>query len=133
MQPIEISHVIPPVYERLNLRFGADWEKGVIIAYNGKIHQKSKVVQPQKVIHEKVHLDEQKRIGNDAWWELYLTDDAFRLEQETMAYKTEANFIKKHIKQREHRFQMIRELAHAFSSSLYGGIITPEQALKLLM
>ena len=126
------SNEIPPIYSQLNERFGADWNKGIIIAYDGKIYSKE-VPEAQKWIHEEVHLDRQKEMGNEAWWRLYMESDEFRLEEELLAYMAEVSFIKKNIKNREARFHIIREVARSFSSSLYGNIISPEQALKILL
>ena len=71
-------------------------------------------------------------MGNEAWWRLYLESDQFRLEEEVMAYVAEANFIKKNIPNREVRAKMIYDIAQTFSSDLYRGIITLQDALKIL-
>lgn len=125
------SSEIPPIYPQLREKFGADWDNGVIIAYDGRIHAKE-VPAPQKWIHEGVHLDRQKEIGNEAFWRLYLESDQFRLEEELLAYLAEADFIKKNIRDREARFHLIMEIARGFSSSLYGGIIGTQEAYRLL-
>lgn len=132
MNQIPISHEIPSIYESLNKKFGVKWEDKIIIAFDGKIHCIDNPA-PQKIIHEKVHLDEQKRIGNEVWWRAYLEDDNFRLEEELKAYRIESNFLKKYIKNREVRFHFINEMADSISSSVYGNIITKQEALKFLM
>jgi hypothetical protein len=131
MEEIEIINEKPPICDRLHKRFGVKWDEGIIIAFDSKIYCK-KEVDAQKIVHEKIHLDEQKRLGNDAWWELYLTNDVFRLEQETMAYRAEANFIKKHVKNREHAAVFYRDIAKSFSSGVYGNIISQSEALRLI-
>lgn len=132
MKEIEISHEIPPVYELLNKKFGVKWDDKIIIAYGGKIHCKDTPA-PQKIIHEKVHLDEQKKIGNELWWKAYLEDDNFRLQEELKAYRIESNFLKKYIKNREVRFHAINEIADSLSSPVYGSIITKKEALSYLL
>lgn len=129
---IEISHEVPAIYEILNARFDASWNNGIIIAYDGRIHCKNDV-EPQKLIHEKVHLDRQAGIGNDVWWTCYLEDPAFRLQEEKLAYKAEAVFLKKYIKDREIVFHMLRELASNMASDIYGRMVTKEEALTLLI
>lgn len=125
------SNDIPAIYPSLQEKFGADWDEGLIIAYSDRIHSK-RIPDPQKWIHESVHLDRQSEMGNDAWWRLYMESDQFRLEEELLAYKAEADFIKKNIKDREARFHIIMEIAKGFSSSLYGNIISTEEAYKIL-
>lgn len=129
---IIIDHTKPEIYQRLHQQFGADWEKGIIIAWNGKIHCKGEP-EPQKIVHEAVHLQVQEEMGNDPWWLAYLEDKDFRLEQEKLAYKAEADFIKRAIKNREHRFQYINDIAKAFASPIYGPIISWQEALAFLM
>lgn len=130
MQEVITSTEKPPIFDRLNKQFGADW-KDVIIAWDGKIYA-SKEIPPQKIVHEKVHLDRQAKIGNEAWWNLYLWNNSFRLEEEKLAFRAEINFLKKYIKNKEDCFQMIRELCHTFSSSNYGNLCTADEAMKLL-
>ncbi len=132
MQQVILSKEKPPVYDALHSKFGVEWDDGIIIAYDGKIYCKMGV-QPQKVIHESVHLERQKQIGNDTWWKLYLESDQFRREEEILAYLAECQFLRKNIKNREHVFHMIREICTSISDGTYGNIITKEEALKILM
>lgn len=131
MKDIAISREKPAIYDKLHDKFGADWNNGVIIAFGGKIHSKDDIM-PQKVVHEKIHLDRQKEMGDDVWWTLYIDNEIFRLEEESIAYRAEAKFIKNYINNREVRFQMLREIAHAFSSSLYGNIVTIDEAMRII-
>lgn len=131
MNQVLTSREKPPIFDRLQQQFGVSWDN-VIIAYDGKVHS-SKDIQPQKLIHEMVHLKRQKEIGNDAWWSLYFDSEEFRRDEEILAYVAEANFLKKHIKNREHRFKMINEIAASLSGETYGKIMTKNEALRLLM
>ena len=133
MQTIEQSREIPPIYEVLKRRFGIDWDgkAPVMIAWEGKIHCKNPC-NAAEIVHEAAHLREQAKIGNEAWWRLYLDSDVFRFEQELIAYKAEADFIRKHVNNREAAFHMIREIVKNFSSPTYGNIVTREEAWKLL-
>lgn len=131
MNEIVVSHEKPPIYDRLHSCFGVDWDDGLIIAFDGKIHSKGEP-QPSKIVHEAVHLERQSKIGNANWWKLYFESDSFRLEEEKLAYMAEAAFIKKYVKNRDHRFSMIRQMAHAMSDGIYGKIISKDEAFKLL-
>lgn len=129
---VVVVHEPPPIYEELVREFNIDWESGVIIAWNGKVYTKD-TLDPQKVIHELVHLDEQKKMGNEAWWQLYIENQQFRLDQEVMAMKAEIRFLRKYIKDREAVFRMIREIVLSLSSPMYGNIIDQKGAYRLLM
>lgn len=131
MKEIEIIHELPEIYDRLHRTFNVEWDKGIIIAYDGKIYCKLNPPS-QKIYHEMVHLQEQKELGNEIWWEMYITNDKFRLDEELKAYRAEVKFIKKAIKNRNDAFEMIRNIAHDLSSEIYGNIISKDEALKLI-
>jgi hypothetical protein len=128
---ILISHEIPAIYPQLEAKFGVSWDNGLIIAYDGRVHCKQ-IPPAQKIVHEEVHLLRQKKMGNEVWWKLYLENEKFRFDEELVAYLAEANFIKKHIKDRELVFHAISDIASSFSSSTYGKIIDKGEALRLL-
>lgn len=128
---IEISHDIPPVYGLLRSRFNVDWDDGLIIAWDGKIHCKGEP-EPQKVVHEKVHLDEQGKMGNEAWWRLYLDNPDFRLAEEAKAYRAEMAFLRRNIKNREHLYRYAREIVDSLSGPIYGSMVSREDAFKLI-
>lgn len=132
MLKISESRKKPPILQALIDKFNVDWDKGLLIAWEGKIHSKEPVQQAQKIVHEATHIREQNRIGNEAWWRLYLEDDTFRFEQEVMAHKEEARFIRENITNREAAFQMIRPIAKSLCSPMYGFNITSEEAFRLI-
>lgn len=131
MDKLVYSKEIPPVYQQLHDMFGVEWEDGLIIAWDGKIHCKE-TPYPQKWIHEEVHLIRQKEIGNEAWWRLYMENPEFRFDEELLAYRAETDFLKKNVSNREDCFQMIRLVARSFSSGIYGNLLTTEEAFRLI-
>lgn len=120
----------PPVYDRCAEQFGVDWEDGVIFTYGDTIFCKNKV-HPCKVAHEKVHIKQQGD-DPDAWWDRYFEDPQFRLEQELEAYKAETRWMNQNMRDRNERFRAIRQNAKDISSSVYGSIISFDEALKIL-
>lgn len=81
--------------------------------------------------HEETHREQQKQLGVDVWWGLYLKDESFRLSQEAEAYQEQARFIKENYTRRYSRL-LIPELVRNLSSKLYGNIINKQQAKELL-
>lgn len=128
---MKLSKEKPPIYQRCVDKFGVDWEKGVIFTYEDTIHCKFDLG-PDKIIHEKTHIDQQKEYGVEKWWDRYLEDEKFRLSQELEAYKNEANFIKNNIKDRNKRFMFLHLIARDLSSSMYGNIITYQEVFKIV-
>lgn len=100
---------------------------GTIFAYDDCIYT-DKELPHDLLIHELIHLEQQKRDGLDIWVDKYLNDPKQRLEYEIEAYKGQLQSIK----DRNFRTKIRYESATNLSSPLYGGIISKEDALKLL-
>jgi nucleosome binding factor SPN SPT16 subunit len=126
----------PAIYDRLKERFKTiDWEKGLAIVWGDKIYTKYKL--PNHVLaHELVHVRQQLDFegGVSAWWDEYLTNDQFRLEQELEAYVTQVRYIREHTEEsnRNWRRQIIDQLAEDLSSSMYGNLISKGKAKEIL-
>lgn len=126
-----LSTAIPPIYEECRQKFGVKWSDGIVIAYGDTIYCRN-TLSPDVIAHEEVHLRQQAKIGKDVWWRRYLDDADFRLSQEKEAYIAQSKWYKKNVKDRELRFQCIDFIARDLSSSMYGNIITKEEAWNIL-
>ncbi len=98
-----------------------------IFAYDDTIYTNNELP-PDLLIHEQTHLKQQKKYGLDAWVKMFLEDDNFRLKMEIQAYKAQLASIK----DREFRLRIRMESARNLSSSLYGDIISYEEAFYAL-
>lgn len=74
------------------------------------------------IVHEETHTRQQ---GEDpaGWWDRYLVDPAFRLEQEVEAYRNQYRFYCKNHKGRNERFNFLRIIASDLASPMYGNLI----------
>jgi len=99
-----------------------------IFVYEDNIYS-DKEIPPDIIIHEKVHIKQQAKIGADKWIKKYLNNPQFRLKQEIEAYIVQIEFFK----DREAKGYCRRECAENLSSSLYGGIISREEAFRVLL
>lgn len=131
MQEIGLSKEKPSIYERLKQAFNVNFDDGIIIADGNTIHCKYNIP-PEKIVHELVHIKQQEKVGRDLWWDLYISNPSFRLEQEVEAYKKEYEFICDNIKDRNIRFEFLYGLAQALSSSQYGKLCTGDEAMRLI-
>lgn len=82
--------------------------------------------------HEETHSRQQKFYGVDTWWKKYLEDQKFRLEQEVEAYANQHKQYCKNNKKIVSRIMFLNHLASDLSSSLYGNIISFEEAINLI-
>jgi hypothetical protein len=121
----------PPMLEVCEKYFGASWDRGTIFAYGDTIHAKNPSrITPDVEVHELVHLKQQKEIGKDLWWDMYLKDPKFRCNQELQAYKAQLAYaLEKY--PRNHRKALKKHILNSFSG-LSGGTISLEQAEQLL-
>lgn len=132
MNEFKISDQIPEIYYKCQEKYGVNWSKGVVITYGDTVYCKF-TLSPDLLVHEGIHVKQQAKIGKDVWWEQYFNNDSFRLSQEKEAYIAQSKWLKRHIKDRNKRFVYLNKIATDFSSSMYGNIITKEEANKLLL
>jgi hypothetical protein len=83
---------------------------------------------PDLLIHELTHLRQQEEVGVKEWVYDFLYTPSTRLKYEAEAYREQL----KSIKDRNHKNRVWLESARNLSSSLYGNIISFEEAKKLL-
>lgn len=129
-----ISTEKPPIYPRLAEKFGEDiWDRGVVITYGEKIHCKSGNVAPSIIEHEQVHIRQQREYpgGPEAWWNRYLEDPAFRLQEELAGHRAQANYVIMYCPNPKKRLHALTHIRRSISSN-YGGIITYQEACKLI-
>jgi hypothetical protein len=120
---------LPPNYAQICAEVGTP-PLNAVYAWEGTIFSPAGDKLPFDLIeHEKVHFEQQKAIGGAwKWWNRYLTDKEFRLEQEVEAYQAQIAWHQT----RADRLKCWRQVSNVLSASLYGWLCTPEQARRLL-
>lgn len=83
---------------------------------------------PDLMVHEMVHIEQQAKVGVINWVYDFLEYPSKRLEYELEAYRKQL----KSIKDREKRNKIRMESARNLSSSLYGNIISYQEAWEKL-
>lgn len=129
-----LNRTVPDIFPKIKEAFPeANLSRGLMIAYKGEIYTQIDP-SPDEYVHEETHLRQQSRIGDALWWEYYIGDPKFRLEQEIEAYKAQADYIRSHptlYTFPERRFR-IQKMAELLSGPLYGNLVTYEFARELL-
>lgn len=124
------SKSIPKIYLECKKHFGVSWDKGIIITYGDTVYSKFLPLSDDLKIHEDVHVRQQTAMGPDVWWNKYLTDAFFRLDQEMEAYKAQLIWIKNNCKE-EYYANAVNNIAKNLSS-LYGKMCTYDEAKIML-
>lgn len=134
---MEIKNTAPPnaLIERI-MQAGMNINiNKTVFTYGDTIYNPGGETLPNHLVaHESVHARQQSSMlnGPDAWWEQYLSDPLFRLEQEAEAYAAQYAFYAKNKKSQDARIRFLADLGRMLASQTYGGIISPSQATSLI-
>lgn len=88
-------HTTPPQdWEKLSASFGGvKWQGNLVVTYAGQIHCPSGKVAPDILVHELVHVEQQRGQDMAVLLERYMNDVEYLREVETAAFKAQASFI----------------------------------------
>ncbi len=84
------------------------------------------------IVHEQVHFHQQRQ-GAAKWWNKFLTDPKFRLEQELPAHRAEYREFCRNHRDRNARTRYLREISKRLAHPMYGGLITAVEAMKEIL
>jgi hypothetical protein len=121
----------PPNIDAIRAAFGNATLKRAIFTYGDTVYVPDGSQLPDHLeAHEATHIKQQ---GSDpaGWWERYLADTQFRLEQELEAYQAQYGCIQTNYN-RATRRKLFKKIAHDFSSALYGGVVDFDRAKELI-
>lgn len=119
----------PPNFAEIVAVMG-DSSRRAVFAYGDAIYAPTgRQPTPDMVAHEETHLRQQADSGGAvAWWDRYLADRAFRLEQEVEAYRAQiASCVG-----RELRRAVSRHCVASLAKPMYGNLVSSAEAKKLL-
>lgn len=101
-----------------------------IFAWDGVIYNPSGSRLPQELIdHEMTHFRQQDGDA-EGWWARYITDVAFRLEQELEAHQVEYKSFCKYNKDRNKQARYLQLIARRLASPMYGGVLSGREAAR---
>lgn len=129
---MKIVNALPPNIAAIEAVFGeACRQPGVFFCYGDTIFNPTGESIPEQLIrHEEVH---SRRQGNfpEIWWAQYLTDTAFRYQEELVAHQAEYQDIRMRTTKGE-RKRYLNAIAKRLSSELYGHVVTFEAAKRAI-
>lgn len=131
---MKIINEYPPNYEAICEAIpDVTDQKGVVFTYGDTIYNPyGGEVQDHLELHESIHEAQQAMIGVENWWNKYLVDKKFRLEQETEAYRAQYQFVFKKYG-RAVATNFLREIASDLSGGMYGNVLDRKQARKAIL
>lgn len=119
-----IKHIPPPNYAMIKKYFPTvDFENGTVFTYAPHIYIKNHIYE-DLLVHEQTHLKQQTSLFETpiSWWNKYIKDPIFRLQQEVEAYHN----------QYKNSPQLLHALSTDLSSPLYALHISYKEAKQLI-
>lgn len=124
----------PPNFLKIASVFPSAKKSSTIFTYSPNIYVSGKPeLSPALNTHEQVHLVRQQVYegGAEAWWDRYLVDREFRLEEELFAHMAEYQHLIE-FGSRDERRKALKVVAGRLSSTLYSLNISQKQAERLI-
>lgn len=122
----------PPNIQAIRSAFNIQGMPNVVYTYGKSIYvPSSKPLPLELLMHETTHSAQQEKMGPKKWWEKYLTNQAFRLEQEIEAYRAQYQVMLKRDSRQYRRF-VLKHMSKDLSGRMYGNLVTREEAIKLI-
>lgn len=123
----------PPNYDAIVARFPDVAGKGVLFAWQDLIYNPGGVsIPPQLIVHEAVH-GRRQGAAVEGWWDSYLFDDQFRLREEVAAHQAEYWAVCRARSDKAVRARALESISARLCGPLYGGVVTPDDARKLVL
>lgn len=126
-----VVNKFPPNYDEICKHIPAvQQNQAIVFTYGKTIYSPAGVEsRPDLMVHEQVHVKRQAKPKE--WWSKYLTDIDFRLQEELVAYRAQYEYMLKHYDRAERR-RILKSIAKDLSGSMYGKMVTKEQAMTLI-
>ena len=123
---------LPPNWDQiLNSGMRPDPQNTVFTVGDTIYNPSGREIPDHLIVHEEIH-SEQQGDNPKGWWNRYITDPYFRVDQEVKAYATQYWFICKGLKDKNARYKVLYQLAESLSSVRYGAVVTRTAAMKLI-
>jgi aryl-alcohol dehydrogenase-like predicted oxidoreductase len=117
-----------PILGRVRAMFGEAATTGWCTYGDTVYRLDGKPMPPEIRAHEELHAEQQRVMGPMQWWDQWLIDVTFRLEQEVAAYARQYDFVRRQTSSKRLHRAELNGIAVVLSSSLYGGVITKAEA-----
>lgn len=129
---MEISKDYPPNWKLIQVAFPDCERYKPVFSFGGVLYNPFGVAVTKDLeYHEIIHARQQGS-DPDGWWNLYMADRAFRLEQEVEAYGNQLAFFKRFAQNGKLTEWLKKNMADALSSEPYGNLCTFHEAEGLI-
>lgn len=130
---MQIIKAKPPIFEDCIKAFGIGEKDKIVFSYGDILYNPNNAnITPDLIRHEETHAEQQHHdpIVAKIWWQRYIADTVFRIEEEIQAYGEQYKFVCASVKDRNKRAQWLHEMASQLSGPIYGTGIAYSEARK---
>lgn len=128
-----IKKARPPNFADIVTVFPMARSPTIIFSYAPDIYVPSGNQLPDYLMeHEKVHVDRQKKMGVEDWWQRYLANVSFRFEEELVAHRREYQVMKSKTRTWKAEQVALKTVAKKLASPLYGRMVSTAEAMAML-
>ncbi len=117
---------LPPIYEDAKKAFNLKDGAPIYFTYGDTIYNPTGVeITDELIRHEETHMEQQQFSREVAvlWWQRYIQDAEWRVEQEAEAYGNQYALYCQKEKDRNKRVKYLHKIAGYLSSEMYGNAI----------
>ncbi len=131
---MKVQQGLPPNIDAIDAVFGVKNNPYVVYTYGDTLY--GLAVTPTNVdmhlwVHESIH-ERQQGSNPESWWNRYLNDKQFRLDQEVEAYTAQLLSYNRHQKDRNQQAVFLLKIATDLASEIYGSLVSQREAVVLL-
>lgn len=120
---MNLSNTKPPCYDEANAFFELEKLKlGTIFTYGDTLYNPDNLeIAQDLIVHESVHAEQQGHDDTVAklWWQRYLADPDFRLDQEAEAYAAQYDYLCTLHKDKNARYRILLRLTKMLAGPMY--------------
>ncbi len=132
---MQIKFTTPPEWDLIKEKFNLTENQHILYTHGNCMYSPSKISPTDDLIrHEEVHAEQQGYSDDVAklWWQRYIHDPVWRIEQEAEAYGAQYYFLCQKYKDRNTRARYLAQMAYAISGPVYGNATTYAEASKMI-
>jgi|ERR1035437_1511970 hypothetical protein len=130
---MQIKYTTPPNWDKIVAKFNVKETDHNYYTYGDCIYIPSRIQVTQDILrHEMTHAEQQNHDENVAniWWQNYIHDPEFRLDQEVEAYGNQYYFLCQNNKDRNKQARILHEFASVLAGPLYNNCVEYQEAYR---
>lgn len=127
------AFLFPPNYRAIVRAFPQIRGQKIIFAWGDRIYNPGRItIGPELLAHEAAHAERQRDMGVEAWWDRYLAEPAWRLNEEVIGHRAEFLAAAAHMNRRNAERTLVA-IAERLAGPLYGHAVDLSTAERLIL